>query len=55
MNKKKCRCECHIYCGVYKNDPCSVCGHNNEDGDFIGGIIDGYWILKDEEGNTTET
>ncbi|WP_157494126.1 hypothetical protein [Fulvivirga imtechensis] len=38
----KCRCDCHKHPGCYRM-PCSVCGHDDNDGTFIGGVVNGHW------------
>lgn len=39
-----CRCDCHFHPGVYRTDPCAVCGHTDSNGQIIGGKVYGFWI-----------
>ena len=43
LNVITCRCACHFHPGSYKCEPCSVCGHNNSEGEIVGGIVYGSW------------
>jgi hypothetical protein len=40
----KCRCDCHFHPGSYRTDPCSICGHNDHEGQILGGIVYGVWV-----------
>lgn len=45
-HRRICRCDCHQH-PIYR-EPCSVCGHFNNEGEWIGSLWDGYWLKKIE-------
>lgn len=42
IEKCLCYCVCHKYPRVYKCEPCSYCGHYNNEGNLIGGLTNGW-------------
>lgn len=50
-DNKICYCYCHVYPGVYINEPCHHCGHYNSDGKMVAGIRDGWTKNKKELNN----
>ena len=50
INKKVCFCSCHQYPGVYRCEPCNICGHYNSNGKLKSGYNNGWeeQSLEDE-------